>query len=436
MKTNSVINKTIENWNKVYFDGDLSLKVIQHLEGLELDKRNEKAQVFLERMFRYMKIAGIQAIDFSDQQAKQLKLVSKLVEDVWQGFILPFTLEERHKKIDEFIRKSRWLNSDIPGKFLDVGCGFPPHTTIETAALFPDWKVIGLDPNLPKYLVKDRENNYATFDEDYHIQYFQGAPGQSLEIWNDPEKAKSYFKDLFKTLLLLLPDEYEIKDSIVTNERGVLIRNPALNYETSNLFFYKGSIGGFNINEVNVVRCFNVLFYFDKVFRNKSLGWFCEILKEGGCLICGINGNHSIRCRYTVYRKEGGKMVAKEFAFSIDNIRPLGSVAWAAFHDDDEETNTLVELIGVLRSNKNFTEKYDMRLDQLLRKKEMYIRDKDGYLIALDTNMSPKEKEKRSVEIVEQLSNEGYVEAAVLELQEQGYNAYRNEIGFIAISLE
>ncbi len=421
-------------WSKTYFEGNLSEKVVEHLKELDLDKIDKKAHFFLERMFRYMKKAGIKATDFTDEQAQQIKLITKLVEDVWEGVILPFTLEGRHKKIDEYILKVPYFKVGNEEKFLDIGCGFPPHTTVETAS-FLNWKVIGIDPSLPMYLVRDSVGNYATFDEQKKIQYFQGAPGKSLDVWSTPKETKLYFRQLFDTLVQMIEPSHT-GCVIVKKEEGTLIKNPILQYENTNLSFFKSSIGNFEIEQVSVARCFNVLFYFDNEFRKKTLHWMSRILKEKGLFICGINGDHTTRCRYTIYQKENEKIKPKEFAFSVDNIRPLGSVAWAAFYDDDFETNTLVDLISILRSNKKFIKKYDDRLDQLLKEKELFIRDNEEYLVSKDTVLTPQEKEKRKVTIYTQLDQEGYTQAAADVLIKSGYKAYRNEIGFVAISLD
>ncbi len=425
----------VMKWNDIYFDGDLSEKVMQHLKDLELEKKSKEVLFFLERMFRYMKRAGISGTDFTDEQAQQLNLISKLVEDVWSGFILPFTLEYRHKKLDEYVLKTPLVKTQEDGIFLDIGCGFPPHTTIETSSQLK-WKVIGIDPSLPTYLVKDIQGNYATFDEQKKILYFQGSPGKSLDIWDTPQETKKYFITLFNKLFKMLPSESNSGCVLIKDEIGTLVVDPIARYENTNLSFHKGSIGDFEIEDVSVARCFNVLFYFDTTFRENSLRWLSNVLKENGLFICGVNGDHSTRCRHTVYQKKKGSMVAIEFAFSVDNIRPLGGVTWAAFHDDDYETNTLIELVGVLRLKKRFVQKFDKRFDELLREKEMYIRDEDGYLVCSDSNLTPQEKEARKVEVYDQLDKEGYTQAAALELVESGYNAYRNEIGFIAIRLD
>src|SRR5258705_1860264 len=79
-----------------------------------------------------------------------------------------------------------------------------------------------------------------------------------------------------------------------------LVTNPIGAYESPNLSFQTAGIGAVDIQGVDVVRCFNVLVYFDRPFRNEILSWFSEILRDGGLLLCGANTFCSLSSRYTV----------------------------------------------------------------------------------------------------------------------------------------
>lgn len=92
-----------------------------------------------------------------------------------------------------------------------------------------------------------------------------------------------------------------------------------------NLSFAVGGIGNVHLQDVDVVRCFNVLLYFDDKFREQALDWFQGVLREGGLLFCGANSALSTGFRYFVYQKRGGRLLGREFAFSIDNVWQRGS---------------------------------------------------------------------------------------------------------------
>ena len=146
-----------------------------------------------------------------------------------------------------------------------------------------------------------------------------------------------------------------------------------------------------------------------------------------------MNWLHSLESRYTVYRREGERLVAKEFAFSIENLRPyVTPVPWYSIYDDDYDTGLLARLVGTLRSDDPFRQDFDTRLDQLLAEHDLFARDDAGYLRFTREGLTP-EVMGLGVEVAEQLDREGYVERAVAVLQQAGYSAWRNCVGHVAI---
>jgi hypothetical protein len=422
----------LETWNETYFDGRLSSAVLAHLTQLEHPEQRPEVRAFLERAFRHMQRARFPPSDFTAELAGQFAHIAAMVQEAWEGVIPPFTLDGRHRKIDDYIECHAWFQANPSGTLVDIGCGFPPVTTVETATRFPRWQVIGSDPALPYYLVQDEHGNYALFDEGGSLQYFQGGNGRALDVWQDPESARVYFNTLLQRLLRASPS----RGSEAMGSAGTgpwLVQNPAWQYERPNLSFKKGAIGALDMQDIHIIRCFNVLFYFDRPFRARALDWFASILYEGGLAICGVNGFRSTRCRYTVYRRVGKRLVEEEFAFSLDNVRPLGSISWSTFHDDDEETRRLATLVGVLRADKPFQHDFDTRLDALLSRHSLFARNDKGYLVELPSELSPEKREKCQFEIGEQLDKEGYVERAAAVLKQAGYKARRNDTGHVAV---
>jgi hypothetical protein len=356
-----------------------------------------------------------------------------MVQEAWQGVIPPFTLDGRHRKIDDYIERHAWFRANPSGTLLDVGCGFPPVTTVETAARFPSWQVIGADPALPHYLIWDEHGDYALYDEGGSLQYFQGGKGRSLAVWNDPESARVYFSGLLHQLLSELPVSGSETIDLARNGCTQLVQNPVRQYERPNLSLRSGRIGALDVQDVHIIRCFNVLFYFDHHFRRRALDWFASVLCDSGLLICGVNGFHSTRCRYTVHRKVRKRLAEEEFGFSLDNVRPLGGISWSAFHDDDEETDRLATLIGTIRADNTFRRDFDARLDALLDEHGLFTRNDKGYLVELPSEMLPEQREKRQFEIGEQLDKEGYVEKAAAVLRRAGHTAWRNNTGHVAV---
>lgn len=416
--------------NQQYFDGELSSGFQHELAKLPLER--EDVLEFIERMFVLMNKGGHPAHDLSCLQGNILgSLIARILPGGWEGKIPPITVAGRHKGVDEYFRASSLFNHG-PKRMLDIGCGFPPYTTLETAAAFPDWQITGADPSLPVYLVYDEVGNYCTFDEHKAVVYFQPAI-PSVENWNalltDPRATRAKFKRLLDELLA------EEKD--YTEEDFPRLRiDPIHHHSNANLDFINAGIGDFNIDPVDVIRCFNVLFYFNDEFRLNSLEWFSDQLKEGGHLITGSDWALSTEIRYYLYQKKNGSLELKEFAFSIDNFSPVGIVTWYTNLDDDREVHQLAEYLSVLRKDTQFTRAFYELNDRLHRENGICPRDADGYYGNVDQSMSPTELWGRVSAMERALSSSGLVDKAVDVLKSSGYNARKNEVGHIAVEVE
>ena len=76
----------------------------------------------------------------------------------------PITLEGRHSGIDEYMARNRWRKLEKGNRFLDLGCGFPPKTTLDSAKRFPESQLTGADPSFGRYLVQDPNGDYGIED--------------------------------------------------------------------------------------------------------------------------------------------------------------------------------------------------------------------------------------------------------------------------------
>ncbi len=201
----------------------------------------------------------------------------------------------------------------------------------------------------------------------------------------------------------------------------------------SNLTFVRGGIGNLDIRNVDVIRCMNVFVYFDRAFRKKALTWSGEVLKPGGLFICGMDWVRSTDCRYTVFMNDGNRLVEKEFAFSVDNIRPIGLIPWYTLHNDSYDAILRARLIGIIRSDNKFCSSFDARMDELLREYDLCHRGEDGYLGSVKPELSQEDTEVNLSKINELLEQDGYVDGAASVLQKAGHDAWRNCVGHIAV---
>ena len=419
-------NRYIAELNQDFFDGKLPPAFVEGLAELPVDRDDVRA--YMERTFRLMQEGGFHADDLSKLQGEVLgSLIARILPGAWNGKIPPITLAGRHRLIDRLIRVNPWRDTTRPGRLLDLGCGFPPDTTVELAESMAHWTVVGGDPSLPAYLLHDDDGNYSTFDRDKQVIYFQ-PDLPSVESWNalleDSEATRARFERLLQDALAVDPSP----------DPEQLAIDPIKKYERDNLSFVHGGIGQLDIEPVDVMRCFNVLFYFDNGFRRDAMGWFRMLLLEGGILITGGNWALSIESRYYVFQKVRERLVGREFAFSIDNLSPLAIVTWYTNHDDDEEIALLTELVRVIRSDDAFMSRFYEVSDRLRARFNVCPRGTDGFYGGVDPTMPAGELWETIAKIGEELVAE-LGSAAVEVLNRSGRRARLNEVGHIAVEI-
>src|SRR6185503_8499380 len=97
--------------------------------------------------------------------------------------------------------------------------------------------------------------------------------------------------------------------------------------------------------------------------------------QEGGIVMAGGNSPNGAEAYYTVYRKENGSLVEKEFAFSPECVRPLSLIPWFALQDDNIMNHRLAGLIRRLRSDPEFCAALDAKMDEILTESGTLIRN-------------------------------------------------------------
>jgi SAM-dependent methyltransferase len=320
-----------------------------------------------ERTLWLMKIYRLVPADISPAMAWWIaRLTPGMLPSALGGRVPSVTMEGRHFRLDDYLAANPWTFLGAGSIVVDIGCGFPPLTTVDTAARFPAWQVIGVD-----------------------------------HTFCDPNGA--------------------------TSARGALKE-----YERSNLSFIQATVGE-DIPKADAVRCMNVLIYYGSGFRARAESWLAGILRPGGLFLCGSNGWRSVESRYSVYRNENGRLAAREFAFSLDNVRPFSGVPWFALHEGERETWMLAALAGILRSDDNFRRDYDTSLDRWLRTSHILDRDSDGRLRTPPVPIPAPEWRAAYERILGRLEDEGFIDRAVSVLKAAGLHAWRNVAGHIAV---
>ena len=423
----------LDHLSETYFDGRLSPEVRGLMAPLA-DERDEVRE-FIERMCRTMRRQEIGAEDLSETLAWAIAyFLPKILPGAWGGSVPPITSEGRHRTIDGYLECNAWRALGPGDRFLDLGCGFPPVTALETARRFPDVLVTAADPSFARYLVRHENGDYACFGPDTELLYFQ--PGaNAVERWEglyrDPDDTRSRFRG---PLVAALEEGDGGGTGRARWERGgfTVVEDPILDFSAENLTFAQEGIGAEGLGSYEAVRCLNVLCYFDRAFRDRTLEWMADVLVEGGILVTGVNWAGARHSRLTVLRREDGSMAAREFAFSIENVRPLELAAWFALDDDDYELAALAELIGVIRSSGEFRRSFDGRMDELLTATGYTSRRANGYLGFLDETAGS-DPLQAAASVGRQLEEEGFAEGAAEILRVGGYDAWVNCVGHVAV---
>jgi hypothetical protein len=184
----------------------------------------------------------------------------------------------------------------------------------------------------------------------------------------------------------------------------------------------------------DVVRCFNMLMYFDEQFRQLAMERFAVLLRDGGRLVCGTDWAWTTEARYLIYVKRHEAMTPLEFAFSLDNLTPIGVATFYTLQPDEREANMLAALCATLRADAGFRSAFADVNDALRAKHGLCPRLPDGYF----SDVLPMENPAAmwliagdySVELGEALADE-----ACRVLARAGHDARVNEIGHVAVAL-
>jgi hypothetical protein len=433
----SIPNDATAGWTTIEQLCDIHLGARPSAAALAQLKKTENAPAqvrdFVDRIFRIMALSGFEARNLAPSLAWNIGVLS--VGTISGGVVPSLSWEGRHKRIDAYLDANPWLCPGPDTRFLEMGCGFPPITAIDIANAHPDWQITGADPCQDEYLLYDDRGNYACLNGAGRVRYFQPGAGNAAELFalNEQRTATlQRFSQLFRILHPTLPETGDGELAGTQRECGRLIRHPQRLYEVPNLKLVRAGIGA-ELPCADIIRCFNVLMYFDRAFRSKAEEWALGTLNPGGLLLCGGDSTKTTDARYTVYRNEDGILAAKEFAFSIEGLRPLIMLPWFSLHDGDREVMAAAALAAILRADSDFRARYDARNDALLAEKRLFVRDSEGQLTPAPDQLPQSLWIEAREQIALQLEREGFAEQAVAVLKKAGLNAWVNSAGHVAV---
>jgi hypothetical protein len=272
-------------------------------------------------------------------------------------------------------------------------------------------------------------------DAEGGVRYFHPASTNAanfFSLYGDTSSTFQRFRAIFTALRAKLPASHNGQCVSIEHDGARLVHHPIKTYERKNLKLMQAGLGE-ETPPADIIRVFNVLFYFDAAFRTRAEEWALRTLRPGGLFLCGADGNQTFEARYSVYRNENGNLVPKEFAFSLDNLRPPAVMPWFCLHNDEKETFVLATLLGVLRADEAFRRAYDSRVDELLAENRMLARQEDGFLGAHPDPLPVSDWQPVFLAMQNKLQQEGFVDRAVSVLNRAGYHAWINPVGHVAV---
>ena len=392
-----------------------------------------EAREVILRLLALMRRASCPATEFNAQMIWLLAAVTPgMLPSAWGGRIPPVTFRGRHRKLDEYVLRHAWPAGGEQPVYMDLGCGFPPVTTIDTAGSLPAWLVFGVDRSFARYVLYDEEGRYACFNGDGEFQYFQ-SPARPLD--ETPELVRAKFKSLFADLFPRLKSPREDDMQAVEEEGRKLVSNPLREFESRNLNFIAADIREISLQPARFIRCMNVLLYFEKETRQRMLASIGGLLDDDGRLMVGFNHPFGIYSRYAVYAKDADRIYPVEFAFSPDNLRPLGIGPWLTLADEDREAELLADLTGVLRSDRRFWPDFSSYVDGMREKVGLCRRGRDGFICFTEEIRTgpPQAMMEKTTLIWNQVEKAGYTDGAVEALKRAGHDAWKNAVNDIAV---
>ncbi|MDJ0889450.1 MAG: hypothetical protein QNI89_19290 [Desulfobacterales bacterium] len=403
-------------------------------DTIDLPGQPKDARALMRRMLGLMKSARFPATDFNPFLTGMLAtMVPGVLPCSWGGRIPPLTVPGRHRKLDVYVAAQDCPRTRPRPVFIDLGCGFPPVTTVDTARALPHWKIFGVDRFFATDVVYDNEGHYACFDAEGTYRYFQPMMTRSgMALYADPEATRKHFEKLFETLAPRLPEPGDSTMGTAAWNGHRLVRNPIREFESGNLVFLEAEIQTLQLPPAKAARCMNVLVYFPPPVQKEILRTTGSFLSKGGLLIAGTSG-FGIDARYTVYRQTDSGLIPSEFAFSFENLRSLGIMPYFAIHDGDREASLLADLMGAIRADPSYWPALNHRVDALLAQKRISRRDSEGFLQPPPEEISGSAIRDRMAAMWQQLVSEGYLSGALEALERAGFEAWENPAGDIAV---
>ncbi len=377
------------------------------------------------RMLQRMRAASMPSAVFTSHFVRLLaSFTSELLPAARRGLVPGTSFSGRHERADRFMadvlaRQRPRSTYDL----FDIGCGYPPYTSVDLARAWPAAKLVGVDPQLPGYAL-DYDGVRGFFKDDGTLMY--AVSDTALARANDTA-TRSALTRVFETTREQLGDGARAEGDL-DGAHFTLSANPAREYELANLSLRAGSVETLPAGTADYVRCLNVLAYFREPERRRLRAQLGALLKPGGFLLTGANFVAGSEAHYSLYVREA-ELVHCEFTFGIDNLRPLGPLPWFELHPDPEVAR-LARYVGLIRRDAAFARDFDRTFEALAT--ELGLRS-EGVAEFDVAPAPPKVLGPLVGSLLRGLDERGFVERAADTLRQAGHDACRNAAGELSV---
>jgi hypothetical protein len=421
----------LKKWQEQFFNNNLSSEVVTILE--HLDFNNQEITDFLSIYFNYLYLSGSNPHNFSPQLAQwYVGYLDNYMLSAWQR-VPPITASGRLRHIDALFVHELGLDPNQSLTALDIGCGYPPETTLDMARNFPAWNITGIDPGMPEYILYDAEGHAACYDREKKLIYIQRNPKLKSDQFD--KKEKHVYINKFNTAWQELKDKpldaTEVQALI--NNRS-LIYQPIRHYQSTKLTFYPTSLQAMDYRDhFDIIRCFAVFIYLSLPEIKQGLLKIQSALHENGYFVYGIVYEFGTGPMYVIYQKKESVLKAQEFAFSIDHLSQLNFTSFWGFNPDYPEKVLLAKLLNTINKNAKLALPIQKYVDEFLKSRNLAYRNDQGYLVR--NSVASSAEYSAAYSQLDPLLKKEFMPAVVQTLQEAGWNAYENKGGDVAVSL-
>jgi hypothetical protein len=367
------MKEVVRRWNEEYFDGGLSQECLDILD--QIDSGNRELLDFTDTQFYYAHLAGVPPTEFSPLAARFYAFATgSYLLSLWDR-IPPITRAGRLKLIDEAAEGILGLLPDSPVEFLDMGCGYPPLTTMETAKVNPQWRCMGIDPGFPRYTLFDDRGTGACVDEHDTLTFIQYPEGDLQPIPAKVAEDKARFAALWQAARADPAKWDDLRQS------GHLVTQPLAEYAGGNLTLRRCALMELVTDQrFDLVRCMNVSYYLSGEALLDNMREVKVLLRDAGWFIFGSASDRGSALKYTTYRKQGDRLEPVHFGMDLGKLTIWEGSGWWGFHKDQPDTLFLTRIIRRARRDDALMRALMPLADKLASELGYSTRCQDGYL--------------------------------------------------------